>query len=61
MTYWKDYPPAHVLVGAYLTGGKKNPAGKTRRQADANFGELSQAVALAGGSITKKLPHFYRA
>jgi hypothetical protein len=60
MAYWKDYPPTHVLVGAYLMGGKKSSAGKTRQQSRGNFGELTQAVFFAGGSVTKKLPQFYK-
>jgi hypothetical protein len=60
MAYWKDYPPTHVLVGAYLMGGKKSSAGKTRRQGQSNFGELTQAVSIAGGTSTKKLPQFYK-
>lgn len=60
MAYWKDYPPTHVLVGAYLTGGKKSSVGKTRRQGQSNFGELTQAVSLAGGTFTKNLPQVYK-
>lgn len=61
MAYWKDYPPTHVLVAAYLMGGKKSFAGKARQQSQSNFDELTQAVSFAGGSITKKLPQFYKA
>jgi hypothetical protein len=61
MVYWKDYPPTHVLVAAYLMGGKKSSAGKARRQGQSNFGELTQAVLFAGGSASKKLPQFYKA
>jgi hypothetical protein len=61
MAYWKDYPPTHVLVAAYLMGGKKGSAGKTRRHGQNNFGELTQAVSFAGGSVTRKLPQFYKA
>lgn len=60
MAYWKDYPPTHVLVGAYLMGGKKSPTGKIGRQGQSNFGELTQAVSFAGGSVSKKLPVFYK-
>lgn len=60
MAYWKDYPPTHVLVSAYLMGGKQKTAGKTHRSADRNFGDLQQAVSFAGGSITKKLPQSYK-
>jgi hypothetical protein len=60
MAYWKDYPPTHVLVAAYLMGGTKKPAGKTRHQLQSNFGELTQAVLFAGGSTSKKLPQFYK-
>jgi hypothetical protein len=60
MAYWKDYPPTHVLVAAYLMGGKKGSAGKTRRQGQSDFNELTQAVSLAGGSVTQKLPQFYK-
>jgi hypothetical protein len=61
MAYWKDYPPTHVLVAAYLMGGKKSSPGKARRQGQSNFGELTQAVSFAGGTSTKKLPQFYKA
>jgi hypothetical protein len=61
MAYWKDYPPTHVLVAAYLMGGKKNSVGKARQQGQNSFGELTQAVSFAGGSITRKLPQFYKA
>jgi hypothetical protein len=61
MAYWKDSPPTHVLVGAYLMGGKKSSAGKTGRQGQSNFGELTQAVSFAGGSVTQKLPQSYKA
>jgi hypothetical protein len=61
MAYWQDYPPTHVLVGAYLMGGKKSSNGKTRWQAQSKFGELTQAVSLAGGSVINKLPQFYKA
>ena len=60
MAYWKDYPPTHVLVAAYLMGGKKTLLAKPAPRPD-NFGELTQAVSFAGGSITKKLPQFYKA
>jgi hypothetical protein len=60
MAYWKDYPPTHVLVAAHLIGGKKSSVSKTRRQGQSNFDELTQAVSLAGGNVTKKLPHFYK-
>jgi hypothetical protein len=59
MSYWQDYPPTHVLVAAYLMGGRQRSNGKTRKQAD-RFDELAQAVSLAGGSSTKKLPQIYR-
>jgi len=61
MAYWKDYPPTHVLVAAYLMGGKRRSTGKTRRQTESSFDELAQAVSLAGGSSTKKLPQIYKA
>jgi hypothetical protein len=60
MAYWKDYPPTHVLVAAYLMGGKRHSPSKSRRQADNSFGELTQAVSFAGGSVAKKLPQFYK-
>jgi hypothetical protein len=41
--------------------GKKSSAGKTRRQGQSNFDELTQAVSFAGGSVTQKLPQFYKA
>jgi len=61
MAYWKDYPPTHVLVAAYLMGGKRKTAGNTQRVSDGNFGELKLAVSLAGGSVVKKLPQCYKA
>ncbi|HET8891729.1 MAG TPA: hypothetical protein VFQ41_22720 [Candidatus Angelobacter sp.] len=60
MAYWKDYPPTHVLVGAYLMGGKRKTAGKTQGPSDGNCEDLKQAVSLAGGSVAKKLPQFYK-
>jgi hypothetical protein len=60
MAYWKDYPPTHVLVGAYLMGGTRKMRGKPRGQGDASFGDLKQAVSFAGGSVAKKLPQFYK-
>ena len=60
MAYWKDYPPTHVLVAAYLMGGKRKTGGKTQNFTDGHFNELTQAVSLAGGTSTKKLPQFYK-
>jgi len=60
MAYWQDYPPTHVLVSAYLMGGKKSSAGKTAGQGQSNFDELAQAVSFAGGSVAKKLPQSYK-
>jgi hypothetical protein len=60
MAYWKDYPPTHVLVAAYLMGGKRKTAGKTRNLTDGHFNELTQAVSFAGGTSTKKLPPIYK-
>jgi len=60
MTYWKDYPPTHVLVAAYLMGDKRKTVGKTRSLTDGHFNELTQAVSFAGGSVAKRLPHFYK-
>jgi hypothetical protein len=61
MAYWKDYPPTHVLVAAYLMGGKRKTTRKTRNFTDGSFNELTQAVSFAGGSVTQKLPQFYKA
>jgi hypothetical protein len=47
-------------VAAYLMGGKRKTGGKTRNFADGQFNELTQAVSFAGGSVTKKLPQFYK-
>jgi len=47
-------------VAAYLMGGKRKTAGKARNFTDGHFNELMQAVSFAGGSIAKKLPHFYK-
>jgi hypothetical protein len=60
MAYWKDYPPTHVLVATYLMGGKRKTVGKARNFTDGRFNELTQAVSLAGGTLTKKLPQFYK-
>ena len=62
MAYWKDYPPTHVLVGAYLMGGNKArssglPAGGT--SGNSKFSDLARAVAFAGGTVNKKLPEIY--
>ncbi|HEY2393868.1 MAG TPA: hypothetical protein VGK22_22025 [Candidatus Angelobacter sp.] len=69
MAYWKDHPPVHVLVAAYLLGGKQ--AGSRRRGSrstgaststhnDFNFNDLAREVTFAGGSISNKLPLAYR-
>ena len=60
MAYWKDNPPTHVLVGAYLMGGKRKTVGKTQNFTDGHFNELTQAVSFAGGSVAKKLPQYYK-
>jgi hypothetical protein len=60
MAYWKDYPPTHVLVGAYLMGGKRISVGKSRKRSDQDFAELSQAVSSAGGSVVHRLPPIYK-
>jgi len=60
--YWQDYPPTHVLVAGCLLGGnrkngaKSNTAGRLR----SSFDELSQAVYLAGGRVSQKLPSVYK-
>lgn len=60
MAYWKDYPPTHVLVAAYLMGGKRTSTGKARKRGDRDFAEISRAVSSAGGSVIKKLPPIYK-
>jgi hypothetical protein len=60
MAYWKDYPPTHVLVAAYLLGGKQKTVARTRNFTDGHFNELTQAVSFAGGSVAKRLPQFYK-
>jgi hypothetical protein len=69
MTYWKDHPPTHVLVAAYLLGGSKPGPGKHRQNYPKrskgkpdghNFHDLTREVALAGGSLSNKLPEIYR-
>jgi hypothetical protein len=66
LDYWQEYPPTHVLVAAYLTGGKKR-SGKRRHNnvpspsTGANFAELTQAVFSAGGSASRTLPAIYKA
>jgi hypothetical protein len=61
MSYWKDYPPTHVLVAAYLMGGKRKTTGKIRNFTDGSFNELTQAISFAGGSVRQKLPQLYKA
>ena len=56
MSYWADYPPTHVLVGAYLMKGPK----RSRRSERTDFDELSQAIGSVGGSSKGKLPEIYR-
>jgi hypothetical protein len=60
--YWQDYPPTHVLVGAYLRGGKKEQ-GKVaiRNRNKTSLDELAHAVVLAGGGTDQKLPRNYKA
>jgi len=58
MAYWQENPPTHVLVAAYLIGGGRQT--KRAVQKGNQFTELSQAVAMVGGSSTKKLPEIYR-
>jgi hypothetical protein len=57
--YWQNHPPVHLLVAAYLTGGKRgsNHTGRNRDKLD----ELVQTIAGLGGSVTKKLPQVYGA
>jgi hypothetical protein len=58
MVYWKDYPPTHVLVAAYLMDGKKQR--KTSTGGKRGFEELSSAVGPAGGTTSGRLPPIYR-
>jgi hypothetical protein len=58
MAYWKDYPPTHVLVAAYLMGGGKKAHTSSRK--GQKFEELSHAVSAAGGTLINKLPAFYK-
>jgi hypothetical protein len=69
MSYWRDYPPTHVLVAAYLMGGNKKSSGRHRpgkigvnekANAGFNFNDLIREVAFAGGTVTHKLPEIYR-
>jgi hypothetical protein len=69
MVYWKDHPPTHVLVGAYLMGGNKSPSSKRRHDMNhgdttgdvkTEFHELARQVALAGGTAHRQLPDIYR-
>jgi hypothetical protein len=57
MSYWADYPPTHVLVGAYLMRGSR----RSRRSEGNKFDELSQAIRSVGGNSKGKLPEIYRA
>ena len=59
MLYWNDYPPTHVLVAAYLTGGRQK--GPHKNLSSGQLTELSHAVASAGGMSLGKLPSVYRA
>ena len=60
--YWQDYPPVHILVSAYLAGGKKNSSFKSRKTSSkTSFDELTHAVASAGGAVNSQLPAIYKA
>jgi hypothetical protein len=59
--YWQDYPPTHILVGAYLSGGKKRSTPQpAKTSGKARFDELTQAVASAGGALNNVLPAPYK-
>jgi hypothetical protein len=59
--YWQDYPPTHVLVVAYLSGGKKNSSASAKAMGKrTGLDQLSQAVVDAGGAIHKRLPNIYK-
>lgn len=69
MAYWKDYPPTHVLVAAYLMGGDKSRSSKRRHDVNhgdargdvkTEFHDLAHQVALAGGTANRQLPDIYR-
>lgn len=60
MDYWRDYPPTHILVAAYLTGGKKGPTSRAKKAGNSYPDDLVQAVALAGGGARHKLPSVYK-
>ena len=69
MAYWRDNPPTHVLVAAYLMGGNKKSSGRHRlgksgidekANSSSNFNDLIREVAFAGGTVTNKLPEIYR-
>ena len=60
-SYWQNHPPTHILVGAYLSGGKKLSSTKRRQTAGhPKFDELTHAVALAGGTLNNVLPAPYK-
>jgi hypothetical protein len=56
-TYWSDYPPTHVLVGAYLLGAKTARRSRSKSQ---DFDELCQAIRATGGTCGNKLPAAYK-
>lgn len=60
--YWQDYPPTHVLVAGYLLAGNRKNGAKsnTASRLGSSFDELSQAVSLAGGRVSQKLPSVYK-
>jgi len=58
--YWRDYPPTHILVSAYLTGGKQSSSDKNRLKSNSNLDDLAQAVSLAGGRVSNKRPRIYQ-
>jgi hypothetical protein len=69
MAYWRDNPPTHILVAAYLTGGNKKASRNHRQNSSGsdvktgtsfNFDDLAREVAFAGGAVTNKLPEIYR-
>jgi hypothetical protein len=69
MGYWKDHPPVHMLVAAYLLGNSK-VSSRGKKPDDAfgrgyntrkdSFQEFTHQVTLAGGTIHNHLPAAYR-
>jgi len=56
--YWQEYPPTHVLAGAFF--GYKGSRSRQRIAAGSGqFGELVDTITSFGGTAKKTLPAVY--